>query len=70
MQRSTRHIKKVADGIDEANIGQVSQGWKSDLLVLLCEVTADCSLPTPRWCHGTEFRLPLTREDYTPCTTK
>jgi len=70
----TGDVKEVAVDIAEANMGQLSQGCKSDLLELLREYRDRGLFPAnPKVvpaCHGAKLRLPLTREDCTPYAAK
>ena len=70
----TGDVKEVAVDISEANMGQLSQGCKSDLLELLREYRDRGLFPAnPKVvpaCHGAKLRLPLTREDCTPYAAK
>ena len=64
MERPTGDVEEVAVDTAEVNIGQLSQGRKSDLLELLHEYRDRGLFTTnPRWCHETKLRMPLTRED-------
>ena len=66
--------EEVAVDISEANMGQSSQGCKSDLLELLCEFCARGLFPaSPKVvpaCHGSKLWLPLTKEDCSPYAAK
>ena len=73
-ERPTGDLEEVAVDIAEANMGQLSQGCKSNLLELLREYRDRGLFPAnPKVvpaCHGAKLRLPLTREDCTPYAAK
>lgn len=69
-EKPTGDLEGVAVDIAEANMGQLSQGCKSNLLELLREYRDRGLFPAnPKVvlaCHAAKLRSPLTRED---CTT-